>query len=146
MPLRLCLAALALALGPLPAAAQAVSVSECDWRARADALVEPWQAHSRTFSEGRVRLAMLDTIEPAQGWAHLLVLSPPYDELGGRQCRVIGGFAGLDWESLTASYDPARGLLFALEVAVADPGGTPRARVLHVTLNQASGAITLDLR
>lgn len=143
------LALAALALLPLPALAQslAASVSECDWRARADAIVEPWEAHTRTFSEGKVRLAMLDTIEPAHGWAHILLISPPFDALGGRQCRVIGSFSGIWWDSLHANYDPATGLVFSIDVQqVPDSGEAPVTRALHFTLNQATGAITTDLR
>lgn len=137
-----------LALAALPALAQAeVSVLDCGWQASAQAIVEPWQEHTRTFSEGKTRLAMLDTIEPALGWAYLLVLSPPYAELGDRQCKVIGwegsGFAGMDFARLSASYDPATGLTFTLPVQVDDPAtGMPGDAMLTFTLNQATGAIT----
>jgi hypothetical protein len=144
----------AVTLGVLPALgwAQDVvpSISDCDWSASAENIVEPWETYSRSFSEGQTRLALLDTIEPAVAWARLLVLSPPYDELGGRQCRVIGidsyGFSGMAFDRLTASYDPARGLTFVVPVQAFDARSPdPVWFTLAVTLNQANGAITADL-
>lgn len=128
-----------------PVAAQ--QVFECDWRARGDAIVEPWEENSRTFAKGEVRLAVLDTIEPAAGALHIMVLSPPYDEVGGRQCRVLSldqgiGFAGLDFATLEASYDPSVGLIFAVDVGLYDgETGTSKPQRLMFTLNQSTGAI-----
>ncbi|SMX40573.1 hypothetical protein [Maliponia aquimaris] len=146
------LLALPLLVLPSLAAAQdyVVSVLDCDWQAGARNIVEPWEANTRTFSEGKTRLAMLDTIEPAAGWAYVLVLSPPYSELGDRQCKVIGlngmGFAGMDFAGLTASYDPATGLSFALPVDVYDfDSGMPARATLGFTLNQATGDIATRL-
>lgn len=129
-----------------PAVAQ--QVLPCDWQARADAIVEPWDAHSRTFANGDVRLAVLDVIEPALGSFYLLVLSPPFDEIGSRQCRVVGfddgvGFTAIDFDSLLATYDPARGLEFQMLARIADPEYDFTNTVnLWVTLNQTTGEIT----
>ena len=127
-----------------PALAQ--EVAECDWRAAAQMISEPWEDFSRSFANGAVRVAMLDAIEPAAGVLHLLVLSPPLDQLGGRQCRVVSlaggiGFAGIDFAALEAGYDPARGLTLALAVTIFD-GADFVPRWLDVTINQASGSIT----
>ncbi|GAA6209074.1 hypothetical protein NBRC116601_23670 [Cognatishimia sp. WU-CL00825] len=124
----------------------AQEVVDCDWHARADAIVEPWEVNTRRFAGGDVRLALLDTIEPAAGAFHILVLSPPYDELGGRQCKTIGvsagvGFSGAGFETLTARYDPAVGLSFAMEVTTYDPEYEFLSGTLIITLNQATGAI-----
>jgi hypothetical protein len=141
----LAISALALSLGTGSAMAQ--SVNPCDWAASAQAIVEPWEANSRTFSNGKTRLALLDTIEPAAGALHILVLSPPYDELGGRQCRVISaspgiGYAGISFDRLTAGYDPSVGLMFDVPIGLYDPGtGGTRPALLSFTLNQATGAI-----
>jgi len=143
------LAALA-CLGPLPALAQ--QVIPCDWQASAQNIVEPWEAYSRTFANGAVRLALLDTVEPAAGALHLLLLSPPEDELGGRQCRVVTydggiGFANVDFDVMTAGYDPARGLILALPVSIFDTAtGLFADRELGLVLNQASGEIIAELR
>lgn len=128
-----------------PAAAQVVS--DCDWRASLAALPEPWDSHTRTFANGAVRLAVSDVIEPAAGAFYMVVLSPPYDELGGRQCKVIGatpdtGFGLLDFGSLQASYDPAVGLLFRVDASVYQGDlGSFRDVVLNFSVNQATGEV-----
>ncbi|MCI2399726.1 hypothetical protein [Aliiroseovarius subalbicans] len=135
----------ALALLAAPAAAQ--NVEDCDWRASARNLVEPWDETSRTFSNGKVRLALLDTIEPAAGALHLLVISPPYAELGDAQCKVISwagsvGFSGLLFDQLEAHYDPTTGLQFAMPAIIYMPeDGFVNSTVLNFTLNQATGDI-----
>ena len=135
-----------LALCAAPVLAQ--EVLPCDWQASARNVVEPWADNTRTFANGDVRLVSIDTIEPAAGFAYLMILSPPYDEVGDRQCAMIGagagmGFAGLEFGSLKAGYDPAVGLVFDLVVRGYDPetAKTPR-QFLNVTLNQATGAIS----
>ena len=102
----------ALALLATPATAQ--EVVECDWRATAAALAEPWEDNSATFANGAVRIALLDTIDPAAGALHLLVLSPPFNELGDRQCRVVShgqgvGFAGLYFSEAEFNFEPLGG-------------------------------------
>ncbi|MDJ0825552.1 MAG: hypothetical protein QNJ16_08625 [Rhodobacter sp.] len=137
---------LAVTLGA-PATAQ--TVIGCDgWQGSAQNIVEPWDQHTRQFANGEVRVALLDTIEPAAGAFYLLVLSPPYDELGGRTCAVVAegeggiGFAGLDFQRLEAAYDPAQGLTLRLPAQRFAPatGGIDPA-ILAVTINQATGAI-----
>ena len=128
--------------------AVAQSVVPCDWQASAQALAEPWEENAKTFSNGKVRLAILDTIEPAIGFAWLLVLSPPYSELGDRQCRVVGasediGFAGLFFDTLQSSYNPLTGLRFQIDARFYDAATDGLARrPLVVTLNQSTGAMT----
>lgn len=128
--------------------ATAQEVSECDWRARADAIVEPWEDFSKTYANGKIRVALIDTIEPGAAAMNLLVLSPPYDELGGRQCRIVGfdqgmGFAGLDFGRIGASYDPATGLTVSLPGTIFLPeDGFSNSVLLHVTINQATGDVT----
>lgn len=128
-----------------PAAAQ--SVETCEWQASAENLVEPWEENTLSFANGNVRLALLDTVEPAVGAFHILVLSPPFDELGGRQCRTIGmqpgiGFSGVNFQFLQSSYDPAVGLIFGVDVRRFDPDqGEFIPAYLRFTLNQSSGVI-----
>lgn len=132
-----------------PAAAQ--SVNPCDWQASAQALVEPWEQNTRVFANGDVRLAAIDTVEPANGAAYLLVLSPPRSELGERQCRVVGftdqiGFAAVYFDMLTANYDPAVGLQFAVPVQIVTAdGGFSNGGLLALTLNQSTGAMTTQM-
>jgi len=141
-----------LVLSLLAAPALAQSVEDCDWRAEAANIAEPWEEYSRTFANGAVRLALIDVGEPAAGGFHLLVLSPPYGELGERQCRVITssdgmGFAGLKVKDLKAGYDPAKGLTFLIPMATYDlnVGSVYQGQALSVTLNQATGDISAGI-
>lgn len=132
-------------------AAQAQSIGPCDWQANAQALVEPWEQNSAVFANGAVRLAAIDTIEPAVAASYLLVLSPPLDEVGARQCRVIGftetyGFSAIYFETLSSHYDPAVGLMFDLAVRIVDQEATfSNSAILLLTLNQATGELTAEL-
>jgi hypothetical protein len=130
-----------------PVAAQ--TVSDCEtWQTSARNLAEPWDTYSRTFANGDVRVALLDTIEPAAGAFYLIVLTPPYDELGSRKCALVSegdgiGFAGMRFTAMRASYDAATGLTLTTPVQRFDPvsGGYVLQR-LDVTINQATGLIT----
>jgi hypothetical protein len=139
-------------LALLPLTVQAQTIGSCDdWRTSAALLAEPWEANTRTFAEGAVRLALIDTYEPAAGAFHLLILSPPYDELGFSQCALVSnaegaGFAGLDVSATEAAYDPATGLTFTIPATrwIMESDSYVPA-VLTVTLNQATGAIAAVL-
>lgn len=133
---------------PLGAVAQVVT--PCDWQVSAENLAEPWEDNTRTFANGAIRLAVLDTAEPAAAAFHLLVLSPPVDMLGLRQCRVVAmpgptGFGFLTLQGATAAYDPARGLTVTLSGGTYDDRGQPVAGTVRVTINQATGQITANL-
>lgn len=141
----------ALGLVASPVCANEVQIMDCDWQSSARNLVEPWEENTRSFSNGKTRLAALDTVEPAAGWAYMLVLSPPYTQVGDRQCKVIGingsGFAGMDFSQLRSSYDPASGLNFTVPVDVYDyNAGMGVPRQLWFQLNQATGQIRSSLR
>ncbi len=142
---------LAAALVIAPHIVQAQEVGDCDWRASARNIAEPWADNSRLFSNGKVRVALLDTLEPAAGAFHLMIISPPYDELGQPQCRVVSrlgtiGFAGLNFNELEAGYDPATGLTFILPGTIYLPEeGFSNSFLLAITLNQASGEIAFDM-
>jgi len=147
--MKIAMKAVAVCLGLMAGApAVAQEAVRCEWPARADNIAEPWEENTSTFANGKVRLALLDTVEPAGAPFHILVLSPPYDELGARQCRTVGlngmGFGGADFGSLEAEYDPAEGLVFTMAVQVyAEAEFQPRT--LRFTLNQSTGAIGAQL-
>lgn len=148
--MRKALTALAVGLVALGGKGQAQEVGPCDWRSGAEGLIEPWEDYTRTFSEGKVRIALLDRIEPGASPLHILILSPPYDVLGARQCRILSvegtrGFADVDFSSLAADYDPAVGLIFELAVRVPGPIEA-EGRMLRFSVNQATGAIKASLR
>jgi hypothetical protein len=126
----------------------AQSVGECDWRAEAGNIAEPWEDNTLTFANGAVRIALIDVGEPAAGGFHLLVLSPPYGELGERQCRVIStddgiGLPGLKVGETEAAYDPATGLTLRVPLARYDlnTGSVYDGSVLRLTINQSTGDI-----
>ena len=139
-------AAAAATLALLTSSAAAQQVRDCDWVAHASNLVEPWEQNTATFANGAVRVAALDTVEPALGWAYLMILSPPYDELGIRQCRLVAwnntmGFSGLDFPTLAADYDPGSGLRLTVEVQWSPDGIEMRTEILSMIVNQATGEI-----
>lgn len=134
----------------LPHGLAAQEVGECDWRASAANIAEPWEANTRSFANGAVRIAVMDTVEPAAAAFHLLILSPPYDELGLPQCRILSGiggqgFATLSLEGMEAGYDPAVGLTLVLAAGRMTTDGLAEAASLSVTINQATGQITRRL-
>lgn len=143
--------AAALCLAALPAAAQ--TVTPCSDLASLRNIAEPWAENSRTFANGDVRLTLLDTLEPAVAPFHLALLSPPYNEVGDRQCRMISraadlGFSALFFEEMEAGYNPATGLTFTLPGIMAAPGDpeTGISFMLDVTLNQATGQVSVSRR
>ena len=141
--------ALVTALGFLASGAAAQDVYDCDWQSSARNIPEPWEEHTRTFSNGKTRLALLDTVEPAGGAYWLLILSPPYEVLGSRQCQIVGhngiGFMDLDFAALEASYDASRGLTFIMPAQLYGDGMNNVDITVSVTLNQATGQITKEV-
>ncbi|MBP0483683.1 hypothetical protein [Sagittula salina] len=143
----------AIGLIAAPAAAQeglAPTVMDCDWQSSAQFVAEPWEANTRTFANGRTRLALIDTVEPVGGWAWLMILSPPHDELGFRQCRMVGnngmGFSRLDFDMLSADYDPARGLIFDVPAGwYMDGTDDDPWQWIRITLNQLTGDIAIEV-
>jgi len=132
-------------------------VTECDWVANPANILEPWNQHSRTYANGAIRVAALDTGgEPVCCSAHLLVLSPSgsgLSEPAYRACHVVSaqrgmGFYSLDIAGISASYDPSRGLSLSVPVghwhAGMDSGAGPILERLEVLINQASGSVSID--
>jgi len=142
---RLTLVPLAL-LAAAPVTAQ--SVSDCDTRASARFLAEPWEENTATFANGEVRVAAIDMMEPAGAPAYLMILSPPRNEIGERQCRIVEaepdfGFYTVDLQNIVADYDTASGLTLRVPVTdYADGSQTPPPFPLTVTINQATGEVT----
>jgi hypothetical protein len=142
------LALLSCAVMFCPQMTRAQTVTECDARSQAGFLVEPWENYSRSFADGLVRVAVLNTVDPAPDNAHLLVLSPPFDDMGQRQCRIVSyvdgmGFAGLYFREMKAVYDADTGLSLAVPVHGFDPArGFAHAGLLTVTLDTTTGDVT----
>lgn len=136
--------------------AMAQTVGECGRLTSAAYLAEPWEENSAAFANGQVRAALMDTIEPAAAAVHLLVLSPPRNEVGDRQCRLVSlsrsegggpvGFFSVDFAAHKAEYDPARGLVLTMPVASYDAetgGGDPAEMTL--TINQSTGEVMAEV-
>jgi hypothetical protein len=145
------LAAMALSV-QLLSGAQAATVDACDdHRSSVQSLAEPWEANTRTFLRGAVRIAVIDTGgEPACCSVHLLVLATkPEDSSGPAElvCRVISqkdqlGFMSIDFASIRYSYTPANGLnlLVPFRTYVDGVKSTPGA--LRVRVDPRTGVIT----
>ncbi|SMY06476.1 hypothetical protein [Flavimaricola marinus] len=130
--------------------ATAQQVTDCFGAMIANATTpEPYDAHTRTFANGAVRLTVVDAGGPEAANFHLLVLSPPYSE-GEAQCRAISrtdteGWANLQFSDLSAAYDPATGLSFDLPATIVLPeAGFQNSTLLTITVNQATGDVAVS--
>lgn len=150
---RLILAGLALLAATAPAAA--LSIVDCnDDQITASAwnLAEPWEKNTKTFSNGNVRVALIDTGgEPVCCSMHLLILSPTGDENDEfRACHIVNneghmGFVGVDFAALTARYDAGKGLLISVPYALYNDAGGPQKRgIAKVRVNAKTGAVTAE--
>ncbi len=138
-----------LALGA-PLAAKAATVAECNEYAMATYVMEPWEQNSRTFYNGQVRVAVVDTDgEPVCCSSWLVVIFPDVgDELGGRTCRIVGhsdsmGFTGIDVKGIKTSYDAATGLTLTVPVRRMIDGDAIRPEKVTLLLNLRGGSLTV---
>lgn len=127
------------------APSQAAILEDCNDYASAGLIVEPWEQNTRTFYNGQVRVAVVDTDgEPACCSSYLVVIYPDVDdELGGRSCTMLSqgersGWAGIDVKAIRTSYNATTGLSLAVPVSVLRDDDTG---VRKVTIN-----LRLDLR
>lgn len=144
------------AQGVLAAGAAGQVVAECGWIANPANIAEPWAEHTRSYANGAIRVALLDTGgEPVCCAAHLLVLAPSSPAEGPlyRQCFVVSGapergFYDIDIAGIDASYDPALGLLLSVPVFHWHEGierGQPGiAERMELRINQALGSVTVE--
>ena len=138
-----------------PAAAQ--SVGDCDANTvSARNLQEPWQDTTSSYANGDVRMAVIDTIEPAAAAVHLMILSPPRNEIGDRQCKLVSlsqadsgapfGFFDIDFAARSAEYDAERGLTLRIPIEAYVPEtGSGDPAELTVRINQSTGEITAEI-
>lgn len=140
-----------------PAVAMGQVVNECDRVGEARSIVEPWEDHSRTYANGVIRVAAIDTGgEPVCCSSHLMVLSPSGNGEDGpvyRQCRIVSqtenfGFYAVDVGGIDARYDPARGLTLDVPVATwhtgMENGADPHWSRMSVTINQSNGDVSAE--
>jgi len=144
-------------LSALAAPLSAQVVTECGWIGSPANILEPWDRFSRTYANGAIRVAQLDTGgEPVCCAQHLLVLSPSGDgrsEPVYRMCHVVSaraneGFYEVDVAGISASYDPARGLLLSVPVGHwhqgMETGAPPIWERMELRINQASGQVSIE--
>lgn len=146
-------AALIAALSAAPAGAQYMLGCQDSWIANPVFIAEPWEANTRTWANGAIRLAVLDTMgEPACCSVHLLVISPNLRGEFGEQivCNIVSahegglGWADIDLQGARASYDAARGLLISLPVTHYVDGINDRPGLVRLRINQAIGAVGFE--
>jgi hypothetical protein len=131
--------------------AWAVQVRNCDATAHPGNIVEPWEQNAKAFYKGDVRIALLDTGEPACCSKHLLVLTPDAeDPTGGRSCHLVSdhdaaGFNGIDFARITTSYDAKKGLLVVFPYSrMTDDGAGSKHATGKIRINLASGKVTAE--
>ena len=142
-----------LAAATLATPATAAVVGECT--IDATAIAEPWSTESRTFANGAIRVAHLDTGgEPVCCPSHLMILSPggePPEDY--RVCHMVSaraeapaGFLFVDVPGITSSYDPKLGLLLSVPTRTYENpnDGSYSEGSFAVRINQATGAVTLE--
>jgi hypothetical protein len=144
----------ALALLALAAPAGAVSVVDCNddaATASAQNIAEPWERNSKTFYNGNVRVAMLDTGgEPVCCSVHVLVLSPTGEDPDGVSgCHIVNndggmGFVGVDFAKLAGAYDPKKGLLISFPYELYNDGNPGKKGVARVRLNVKTGELKVE--
>lgn len=128
----------------------AQEVVDCDWQAAMQKIVEPWEENSRVFSNGAVRLTLVDVSEPAAGSFHIVVLSPPEDGMGNRHCKVVSasahvGFSYVDFKKIKSAYDPRVGLVFVMPVRVYNGQNDAfEPKKLAFSINQATGEMMVS--
>ncbi len=131
----------------IPIAATAQHVAPCGDDADVQTLVEPWEDHIRSYANGAVRVALIDSIEPFTGSLRILVLTPPYKDDGNRHCAIVGwneaqGFVTLDFGGLTPTYDPVTGLALGIQARFYDEAlDFTNIGILDVVINQGTGEV-----
>jgi hypothetical protein len=107
------------------------------------AIAEPWEANTRSFADGDIRIAVMDTWEPALGAYYLMVLfwSGADTEADIRYCSLVSngslGFVSMTLDGLTSRYDPALGLVLSVPTTFYNPSDDELEEgVLEVVLNR----------
>lgn len=131
----------------------ATQVRECDYAADVRSIAEPWEKNTRSFYDGAVRVALLDTGgEPVCCSQHLLVLLPdrggPPGMDQGRICRIVGdrealGFLGIEFQQMRASYD-RRGLLLTFPVHIYGDGVRNHRGIARVRIDAGRATVTAE--
>ncbi len=130
---------------------RAAILEECNNYASAGLVVEPWEQNTRTFYNGQVRVAVVDTGgEPVCCSSYLVVIYPNVDdELGGRSCMMLSqgersGWAGIDVKTIRSSYAAATGLTLTVPVKVMrEDGNGVRPATVKLALDLRTSKLTI---
>lgn len=131
--------------------ALAVEVRECDWAASVQTIAEPWEKNTKSFYQGQVRVASIDTGgEPVCCSAQLLILIPDSREgAGGRICRLAAdtgttGYESIVFAKISTRYDAGRGLLISFPFTRYVDGVSHKYGVGRVRVNLARATVTAE--
>ena len=133
--------------------ARADVVTDCGQWTGPEHLVEPWEDTTRTFSQGSVRVAVVDLGEPDCCPRHFVVTIPA-NMYGGRACFLVArnalipnGWARVGLDEATASRGPEPGLKLSIPVYTYDyrTGGADAdsRRMITLRIRQAAGTVEL---
>ena len=131
----------------LSLAAHAAAVHSCDHLDSIGNLV----GNVRSFAQGAIRVAHVDTEEPALAPEHLLIFVA--EEPMGVSCFAVSadadgvGFNSVDMDKLQGSYDPKKGLLLSIPVRVWDdkkPGPKPVSSVKVRVSRKNNNSVTIE--
>ena len=146
-------------LGLLPllfgVAAEAQQVRPCfegqniPYQVSAAAVAEPWEANTRSFADGDIRITVMDTFEPALGAFHLMVLFWGNEDF--RECRLVShaelGFVRMTLDGMTSTYDAKRGLVLSLPTEFFNPAeGVKESGSLEVVINRQTAEVSAARR
>ena len=114
-------------------------------------VVEPVEQATRTFASGKIRIWHVDTGgEPVCCSSHLVIIAPdPNEELTQTQCVRLSdqgslGFQWIEFKDISASYDPAKGLLLSVPVERYNDGNEGLKDTIDLRINQATGAVVIE--
>jgi hypothetical protein len=138
----------ALALALMASQASGQTVVPCAGLIDVTMISEPWEAYSRSFAEGAIRVFEAYVAPTMAAGAAIGVLHPvPGDPYPMRVCTAViysdpanPYFAEAALTDATASYDPARGL--TVRVPVRFPDFRQPIPAVEITINQATGVVS----
>ncbi|NOR63209.1 MAG: hypothetical protein GQ535_12045 [Rhodobacteraceae bacterium] len=141
----------------LGVAAEAQQVQPCfegqniPYQVSAAAIAEPWEANTRSFADGDIRITVMDTWEPALGAYYLMVMFWAGADADIRNCSLVSnaelGFVSMTLEGLVSKYDPAKGLVLSVPTSFHNPAeGTNENGMLEVVVNRQKAEVTATRR
>ena len=103
--------------------------------------------NTRSFANGEVHVALLNNGSHSVPSHGLVIWHPPryfegqVGEFGIRECHVVQSFFGIDWEGLTATYDPTLGLQLHTHVWITHEGLYLYKKPMTIRIHQGTGEV-----